>query len=243
MKIEKQNEYSWKVESESDPHWDYDVIHKTDGSWYCTCESYKWRTKECKHIRAVKEQDKQSNPTLDTLREFVQSKKGFTCMITEDGLLPYKPKYNRYIVAYKTLTAITKTNQWNFKPAWDEFIKSETYLVGGWYDEKAEAYLIEVCESYADLSCAISFAKTYEQKYIYDIHENKSICVADYNKLKELKNKKKHEEAGLNYCRSIYHSLQSDIAKEACKVLFDTHYYEIKALNRRIELLKRDGGL
>jgi len=55
MNIKQQNHYKWYVESESCDKWDYVVIHKQDGSWYCTCESFKYREAECKHIKAVKD--------------------------------------------------------------------------------------------------------------------------------------------------------------------------------------------
>jgi len=251
MKINKQNEYMWKVDSESDPHWDYEVIHKKDGSWYCTCESYKWRTSECKHISAVKAfgaSDTVEKRNMAIIQAHMDKKEGFTyykpVFINKESLTTNSiVKTKHYVVATETIYATelpcklgTDSFDWRLR-------KYRTNYIGGWYNEDIGVYEIEVVELFDSLDKALDHAYKHEQYYIWDNNNQKAISVDVLTKLNQLESLKKHEEAGMEYCRKLYPELLTDTAKNACVALFDTHCKEIKALNRRIELLKRDGGV
>ena len=253
MKINKQNEYMWKVESEKDPQWDYDVIHKKDGSWYCTCESYKWRTSECKHISAVKgfgSSDTVEKCNIALIQAHIDKKEGFTYYNSYPFIMDGRSirTYNAltthpYVVATKTIYATElpcklNTNSFDWK-----FRHYRTNYIGGWYNEDKGVYEIEVVEIFETLDQALDHAYKHEQFYIWDNNNQKVISVDVLTKLNQLESLKKHEEAGMEYCRKLYPELLTGTAKNACVALFDTHCKEIKALNRRIELLKRDGGV
>jgi len=47
--------WNFKVRSFSNKRRWHEVIHKVDGSYFCTCKNYKYSTNECKHITSVKE--------------------------------------------------------------------------------------------------------------------------------------------------------------------------------------------
>ena len=51
--IEKKEVQTWEVPSESDPNTIY-IVKKTKEGWECSCPSFLFRGKECKHIKKVK---------------------------------------------------------------------------------------------------------------------------------------------------------------------------------------------
>jgi len=248
MNIKQTHKYRWEVDSESDPHWGYEVVHKKDGSWYCNCESYKWRTSECKHISAVKAfeaSDTIEKRNIALIQAHMDKKEGFTYYnplyrnLTTANTL----KTHQYVVATKTIYATElpcKLGTGGFD--WSLLNCKECHI-GGWYNEDRAMYEIEVVELFNSLNLALAHAQKHKQAYIWDNNNQKALSVDVLTKLNQLESLKKHEEAGMEYCRSLYPELLTDTAKNACVALFDTHCKEIKALNRRIELLKRDGGV
>ena len=237
----------WKVESEKDPNWDYEVIKKKDGSWYCNCESYKWRTSECKHISAVKafeKSDTVEKRNIAIIQAHMDKKEGFTYYNPRfsESMKPSKILETRpYVVATKTIYTIDLP--YNLTNDLNVLEEHRGKHIGGWYNDDKGVYEIEVVELFDSLDNAIAHAIKHEQFYIWDSNNQKALSVDVLTKLSQLESLKKHEEAGMKYCIDLYPQLLTDTGKNACVALFDTHCKEIKKLNRRIELLKRDGGL
>ena len=249
MNIKQTHKYRWEVDSESDPHWGYEVVHKKDGSWYCNCESYKWRTSECKHISAVKAfeaSDTVGKRNIALIQAHMDKKEGFTYYkpLFSSNIKPSEDvKLKPYVVATKPLYATelpcklgTDSFDWSLQ-------NHVSCHIGGWYNEDRAMYEIELVELFETLDQALAHAQKHKQAYIWDNNNQKALSVDVLTKLAQLESLKKHEEAGMEYCRNIYTALLTDTGKNACVALFDTHCKEIKKLNRRIELLKRDGGL
>ena len=103
----------------------------------------------------------------------VNAKQNFTALIDTDYNY-----YGKYVVSsechykgtnpsiyYEILTLITK------------LLDSKEDSIGGWLDPDTGFYEVNTNKHFHDLDKAIEFAKEKEQKYVYDIVEDKNIEV------------------------------------------------------------------
>lgn len=58
---------AWAVESNSDPWNLYYVLH-THGLWLCSCPGFRYRGRDCRHIRKVKRGAQTRHPQSSTTR-------------------------------------------------------------------------------------------------------------------------------------------------------------------------------
>lgn len=99
-------------------------------------------------------------------------KEGFTIELKESYKInQYSNMNNRYIVSYLTIIEI-KDNKPIFKNI--QHIPSNC-IIGGWADNYS--YLIELNKAFKSKKLALKFAKSWNQKYIYDLLTHKCIKV------------------------------------------------------------------
>ena len=92
-----------KVKSMTDQNKEYEVIKRRDGTYYCSCLSFKYGTKECKHIKNVKKLDELRQDRRVILDNLVEIYNGFLLDVLD---------YNEYEILiteeHKNLKRINK---------------------------------------------------------------------------------------------------------------------------------------
>ena len=99
-------------------------------------------------------------------------KEGYTVQL-KNGKINQYTNYNKpFIVSYKTLIKITGDNM----PTYTNInLIPDNCIIGGWFDNDANIYYIELNKAFKDRDEALIFAIQHNQKAIYDIKANKTI--------------------------------------------------------------------
>jgi len=174
--MKKAKSYYIKVKSDSKADVEYEVILRKDGTYYCSCPSFKYNTSVCKHIKKAIESGKLYDSKIETeIHTFVEANRPF-CFTAKwmksDKALNYviPSDKERYVVAFETLfkyrTDGTLYYRNNESIARLDKNKDAVY---GWWDDEKKVYIVERCRIFKNLQNAQILAKTFNQKYIYDL--------------------------------------------------------------------------
>ena len=118
------------------------------------------------------------------------------------------------------------------------------YYFGGWWDETKQEYIVEAVTVYSgskhSLHSAMKRAKECRQCYIFDLETGRDLSVSAYLKLIELENQK---ELLVQHMKCIYDGwVESNYDYDKFQRAWDESSEDLKTLNKRIELLKINGG-
>ena len=100
-------------------------------------------------------------------------KKGFTVECTGHELKQYTDYNKPFIVSYRTIIKITE-NKINYKNMGG---LPYNCIIGGWHDSDTNTYYIELNLTFNTKEHAITVAKAFNQKAIYDIRTDNVIEV------------------------------------------------------------------
>ena len=234
------------IQSETDANKTYTVTKRDDGSYHCTCKSFAWRTEMCKHIKKVMNEGllqlKPSWLNSNWLQWHVKGKTGFTkqyCGLTDCPDVTIAD--GRYVVSTHTMVKLDSNG--NVKEIDKNVVDSlgYWYFFGGWWDETNGEYLVEICRIYkSNIHLAMTDAIKYKQCYIYDLAVGRDLSVQSYKKLKSLKYDK---EKLVKHIECIYLGfVESGYDYSTFERAWNESVADLKALNRRISLLEKQGG-
>jgi len=238
------------IQSEADADKSYTVTKRDDGSYHCTCEAFHWRTGICKHIKKVIDNAMLANqPTwLDQvwLQEDIRAKRGFTKYFNGDNNITDVTTDHdaRYVVATKTIAKFRADGALIYKNSSLINALGRPYYFGGWWDETRQEYVVEAVTVYSgekhSLEFAMKRARACDQIYIFDLETGHDLSVSAYMKLIELESQK---ELLLQHIKCIYDGwIESNYDYDKFERAWDESWSELKKLNRRIELLAKNGG-
>ena len=203
----------------------------------------------------------------DIIKYAIKHKEGFSVSIDLFGELmtlhPQKPN-NRFIVAHKSFITID-----NFKELIDKgtgysityfpsnrdnddkraFFKPQ--LIGGYFDTESNKYLIEIIQTFDNLTEAVTLGKIHKQKYIYDLwqddyiplqyNDNTEIIKNGESRLIDLKSdihtyRDRLGTIQANYFEALNRNADNFVLN-TLEERFQSCYADIKRLSRRIVLL------
>lgn len=162
-----------------------------------------------------------------------ENPRGFTANVTETGteLLKGDAQKQKYVVAYDTVARINgSVVTFCSKNVSDKHVTG--FLLGGYKEN--DTYYIEFVARFWQISVAQFIGVYCKQKYIYDLRAEQTIPIWEFPVEEQktylnLIRQRDNQEMAVSYAE-----------KEGDQQQFDYEFWKLKALNRRVQLIRAE---